>query len=99
MTNGAHPSAGDRLATLFPAPDAPAARPPWWGSRRRIAVAALVVVVASVALATRAFGSSGPSYRTAAVDRRSIAAQLNGTATIEPVSQANVAFPISGTVA
>ena len=99
MTNGAHPSAGDRLATLFPAPDAPAARPPWWGSRRRIAVAALVVVVASVALATRAFGSSGPSYRTAAVDRRSIAAQLDGTATIEPVSQANVAFPISGTVA
>ena len=98
MTSYTHRSAGDRLATLFPDPDAPAARAPWWRSRW-VALAAVVVVVLTTVLASRAFGSSGPDYETAVVARRSLDAALTGTATIQPVSQATVAFPIGGTVA
>ena len=97
MATEAHFSARDRLAELFPDPDAPTTRAPWWRSRR-IVVVVVVVVVATTVLASRAFGSSGPAYQTAVVGRRSLAATLAGTATIQPVSQANVAFPISGTV-
>ena len=99
MTNGTPLSAGDRLASLLREGNTPATHTPWWRSRRRVAVAGVVVVVASAALASRAFGSSGPAYQSAVVGRRSISAALTGTATIEPVSQAAVAFPISGTVA
>ena len=98
MTNDAHLSAGDRLATLFPDPDAQTTRPPWWRSRW-IVLAAVVVIVLTTVLASRAFGSSGPDYETAVVGRRSVDAALTGTATIQPVSQATVAFPIGGTVA
>ena len=60
----------------------------------------VAIVVAAVVrlLATDAFGSSGTDYRTATVAdaRRRLAA--HGVATIEPVSQATVAFPVSGTV-
>ena len=62
-------------------------------------VVALVVVVVSVVLATQAFGSSGPDYRVATVARHDVDATLTGVGTIEPVSQATVAFPVSGTVA
>ena len=99
MTNGTPLSAGDRLASLLREGNTSATHTPWWRSRRRVAVAGVVVVVASAALASRAFGSSGPAYQSAVVGRRSISAALTGTATIEPVSQAAVAFPISGTVA
>jgi HlyD family secretion protein len=90
--------ARDRLVSLFPDPNATAA--PWWRRRRR-AIAAVVVValVASGVLAARAFGASDPTYRTATVGRRDVDALLNGVATIEPVAQAAVAFPASGTVA
>ena len=98
MTNGTHLSAGDRLATLFPDPNAAVPHAPWWRTRR-FAAAVAVVLVASVVLAARAFGSSGPAFETAVVGRRSVDAALTGTATVEPVSQATVAFPISGTVA
>ena len=98
MATDARLSSGDRLAALFPDADATAASPPWLRWRRVVAVAAVVVVVTTV-LAARAFGSSGPDYQTAIVGRRTVDAALTGTATIQPVSQASVAFPISGTVA
>jgi multidrug efflux pump subunit AcrA (membrane-fusion protein) len=98
MATDARLSSGDRLAALFPDPDAAATRPAWLRWRRVVAVAAVVVLVTTV-LAARAFGSSGSDYQTAIVGRRSVDAALTGTATIQPVSQASVAFPISGTVA
>ncbi len=58
----------------------------------------LLVVVVIVAFATGALGSSGASYSTATVTRRAVDAELTSVATIEPVSQASVGFPISGTV-
>ncbi len=91
-------SARDRLATLFPDPDAP--RAPWWKRRRRVIGAAIAIaVVGSLLLATQAFGAENASYRTATVARHPVDALLHGVATIEPVSQAAVAFPTSGTVA
>src|ERR1700716_1600815 len=93
-----HLSAGDRLASLFPDPNAAVPHAPWWRTRR-FGAAVAVVLLARVVVAGRAFGSSGPAFETVAVGRRSVDAALTGTATVEPVSQASVAFPISGTVA
>jgi RND family efflux transporter MFP subunit len=90
-------SARDRLAMLFPDPAAP--QPPWWKRRRRVIIAVIAIaVVGSLVLAAQAFGAGGASYRTATVGRHPVDALLNGVATIEPVSQAAVAFPASGTV-
>lgn len=72
--------------------------------RRRIR-AAMVVGVAATALvasavwAGAASGNSSGNYRTATASIQDVTQQLSGVATIEPVSQAAVAFPTSGTVA
>ncbi|MCU1355291.1 MAG: HlyD family efflux transporter periplasmic adaptor subunit [Acidimicrobiales bacterium] len=66
---------------------------------RRLAAGGLAVVVvgSGVAVATR--GSSAPAgYRTATAATREVDQVLDGVATIEPVSQASVAFPVAGTV-
>ena len=67
----------------------------------RIAAACIgaAAVGGLVAQATIASGDDGPRYRTAVADRRDITEALHETAVIEPVSQAAVAFPVSGTVA
>lgn len=70
--------------------------------RRRKAIVAGVVVTAlaaSTVWASFASGDSAGIYRTAAVSTQDVAQQLTSVATIEPVSQAAVAFPTSGTVA
>ena len=92
-----HPAVVLRRSTLFPDPSA--AKQPWWRRRRR-ALAAVVVIalVASSLVAARAFGAADAGYRTATVATRDVDARLNGVATIEPVSQASVAFPTAGTV-
>jgi HlyD family secretion protein len=56
-------------------------------------------LLASVVIATQAFGSAGNEFRTASVADRNVDAVLTSAATVEPVSQAAVAFPVSGTVA
>ena len=91
-------SAEDRLAGLFPDPSAPPE--PWWRRRSRITVAVVIVIalIASTALAARAFGSDSPAYVTATVARHDVDALLTGVATIEPVAQSSVAFPVAGTV-
>jgi HlyD family secretion protein len=72
---------------------------PWWRRRSLVVGAtATLVIVLVVALATGAVGSSGTSYRTASVTRRAVDSELTEVATIEPVSQATVGFPTSGTV-
>jgi HlyD family secretion protein len=59
----------------------------------------VVVVVGGIATAAIAFTASGShAYRTATAITGSVTRELPGTGTIEPVSQATVAFPISGTV-
>src|SRR5436190_1512919 len=73
-------------------------------ARRRAGVAAvgllaLALAVGGVVVAMRASASGPPQYRTAAAAQRNIDAMLHGVATIEPVTQAAVAFPVSGTVA
>lgn len=71
----------------------------WWRRRSTfVATAIVIVIVVIVAFATGALGSSGESYRTAAVTRRAVDSELTSVATIEPVSQASVGFSSSGTV-
>src|SRR6202034_1211561 len=43
-------------------------------------------------------GPSGPAYRTATVTRADVIQTLLSTGTIEPVSEANVSFPVYGQV-
>ncbi len=64
----------------------------------RVAAAALAValVVAGIAVATS--GADSPSYRTATASVRDVDALFSTVATIEPVSQASVGFPVAGTV-
>lgn len=64
-----------------------------------IATVAVVVVGAFVTDRALAAGSStSTSYRTATVKRATISQTLQRSGTIEPVAQASVAFPISGTI-
>ena len=90
-------SASARLAELFP-DDSSQPRRRWW-RRGRIVLALAIVLLVTVLVATEAFGSSTPNYVTASVSRQNVASTLTGVATIEPTSQATVAFPVSGTVA
>jgi HlyD family secretion protein len=89
------------VASLFPASALAGSK----GARRRLrtvamAVAGLVVVaVVGAGVAMEASGSDTTRYRTTTASEQSVAALLNGVATIQPVSQASVAFPVSGTVA
>ena len=67
--------------------------------RRRWAVGGAGVVVAAVlAGLAAANGGSGPSYRTAGVERTDVDATLDSLGTIQPINQANLGFPIGGNV-
>jgi trimeric autotransporter adhesin len=69
-------------------------------ARRWISVAVIVVVAGSGgATAWAMTGPSGPGYRTATATRADVTQSLLSTGTIEPVSEANVSFPVSGQVA
>lgn len=93
-------SAEHRLAALFPDGGGPAQpHRPWYRRVGIIATAAVVVLVAVALIATQAFGGSGDTYRTATATSERVDAVQSGVATIEPVAQATVAFPVSGTVA
>ena len=68
-------------------------------ARRWISVGVIVVVAGSGgATAWAMTGPSGPAYRTATVTRADVTQTLLSTGTIEPVSEANVSFPVSGQV-
>jgi HlyD family secretion protein len=67
--------------------------------RRRWVVGGVFVVVSIVlagAVATR--GSGGPSYRTASVERADVDATLDSPGTIQPINQANLSFPVGGSI-
>jgi len=68
--------------------------------RRTVTVIAIIAMVGLGATAAVALGSStSPAYRTATVTVGLVTQQLPGTGTIQPVTEAAVAFPIAGTVA
>ena len=71
--------------------------------RRNVAlVAAAVVVLALGATAvgvTRARSAASTGYRTGSVERHDVTSSVANVATIEPIAQASVSFPTSGTVA
>jgi HlyD family secretion protein len=88
-------AADSRLVELFPEEHARR-------RRRGLSIPAVVVVVVAVVgalLATDAFGSDEPGYRTGTVARRTVESTVQGVASIEPVTQSAVAFPVAGTVA
>src|SRR5262249_54828807 len=93
-------SSAQRLATLSEDARAHRSRSRFRGRRGRALVVAIVgIVVVITLLATNAFGSSGTDFRTADASYQRVDALLSGVGTIEPTSQATVAFPVSGTVA
>jgi RND family efflux transporter MFP subunit len=57
-----------------------------------------VIIIAGAGVAIAMTRSNGHAYRTAVVTKAPVAQTLDGTGTIEAVSQAAVAFPTSGTV-
>ena len=69
-------------------------------TRKRLAGAAVVVVVLGGAVAAASARSdSSPTYRTAEAGLEQVDQELHSVGSIEPVSQASVAFPVAGTVA
>jgi multidrug efflux pump subunit AcrA (membrane-fusion protein) len=68
-----------------------------WPKRAALAVAVIAVAVLVGGLVMGASGSS-PQYRTVAASQRDVQAVLQGVGTIEPVTQAAVAFAVAGTV-
>jgi HlyD family secretion protein len=68
-----------------------------WPKRAALAVAVIAVAVLVGGLVMGASESS-PQYRTVAASQRDVQAVLQGVGTIEPVTQAAVAFPVAGTV-
>jgi len=68
-------------------------------SVRRLVAAGCVALLAFMVIAVAANGQTSPGhYRTAAATTGSVDQVLRSVATIEPVTQAAVAFPIAGTV-
>lgn len=68
---------------------------------RTFVIVVLVVVVVGLSATTAIAFSSSTShgYRTATATTGAVTRELHGSGVIEPVSQATVAFPVSGTVA
>jgi HlyD family secretion protein len=90
-----------RLAALFPELSQGTPRRRWW-QRPKGAVVIGVTAVALLGggtLVARTSGADAVSYRTATAQLRDVGAVYRSVATIEPVSQATVGFPVSGTVA
>jgi multidrug efflux pump subunit AcrA (membrane-fusion protein) len=70
--------------------------------RRRVRLVAIGVVAAVVLAGAAVAGADsdpGARYRTTEVATRAVDEVLHAVATVEPVSQASVAFPVAGTVA
>ena len=61
--------------------------------------AAVVVIGGGAGTAYAALSSSGPAYRLATVSSADVTATLNEVGNLTPAQQADVAFPVSGTVA
>lgn len=67
-------------------------------SRRWGVGGAAVAATAVLAVAVATNGGSGPSYRTASVERSDVDATLDSLGTIQPINQADLSFPVGGNV-
>ena len=85
----------DRVDLVFNQPASTSRRRRWTIAATIVGLVTVVGLIAS----SVAGGSQGQGFRTARAEVRSVDAELSSVATIEPVSQAAVAFPASGTVA
>jgi HlyD family secretion protein len=92
-------SASERFAQLFPDPSTAAPSRAFWRRKPVVAIGVVALVVAVAIATTHVLSASGPDYQVATAQVRTIDAMLHGVGTIEPVSQATVAFPAAGTVA
>lgn len=95
------------MLTEIPKPIAPPSAPVSTSGppKRRVArtgaiaaVLAVLVVIAAGVWWSRAEASTGPRYRTATAGPQHVEQTLSTVATIEPVTQAKVSFPIDGMV-
>lgn len=68
-------------------------------SRRLVAGVVGAVVLAGAVATAGARSDESPRYRTATVATHAVDQVLDAVGTVEPVSQASVAFPVGGTVA
>jgi multidrug efflux pump subunit AcrA (membrane-fusion protein) len=93
------PSVPPPAPVEFPASITNSSGPNW--QRRAFTAAGVAIVVALVAGVgvARASGSATDSYRTATVSTQDVQSVLTGVGSIEPISQATVTFPVSGTIA
>ncbi|WP_426573607.1 HlyD family efflux transporter periplasmic adaptor subunit [Aquihabitans sp. McL0605] len=66
--------------------------------KRLVAGGVAVVVLVGAVAAASARSDTSPSYRTATASTQPVDQVLHSVATVEPVSQASVAFPVAGTV-
>lgn len=96
----ASPTPAEPERGLFAEPPERAAHHARQRRRNRLVIvgAALLAVVVVIAVAATSQASTPASYRTATVADRPVNQVLTGVGTIEPVSQAAVAFPVAGTV-
>ena len=85
----------DRVDLVFNQPASTSRRRRWTIAATIVGLVTVVGLIAS----SVAGGSQGQGFRTARAEVRSVDSELSSVATIEPVSQAAVAFPASGTVA
>jgi multidrug efflux pump subunit AcrA (membrane-fusion protein) len=86
------------MAEIFPGPTH-LGRPRRRGARRILAGGAAVALLAFGGAAVATAGADEDAgYRTATAAQHEVAQVLEQVGTIEPVSQASVAFPVSGTV-
>lgn len=88
------------MSAAMPDPFFVPSAPTDWRRRILIAVGVFLVVVLVVGVVmSQAADSSTDRYRTALVADHDVESVITGVGSIEPVSQATVAFPISATVA
>lgn len=91
-------STDERAAAIFGIGGPEPSHSRWTRRRLRVGIVAAAIVIVVALLATRALGAGTPSYQLATATTRDVVSTWDGVATIEPTSQASVAFPVSGTV-
>ncbi len=87
-----------RAAAIFDLDGSKAVHPKRTARRRMLGVAVGAVIVVIALVASRALSAGTQGYQVATVTTRDVVSTWDGVATIEPTSQASVAFPVSGTV-
>ena len=95
-----NPHSANRAASLFPTEITSRSYRRRRRVRRTVTAAVVVVLIGGGGLAlAQTTGKSPSRYRTATASQQEVTSTLDGVATIQPIAQAEVAFPNAGTVA